>query len=257
MNIINKILENIAIKTLKDRVQKSIYGKFQQEFQTELQKGMVEKFKKVGQRIDALSFRERVLLFLTLLLGLYFLWNTMMFGFFLSEDGQLVKKTQDLAQKNSVLNKQIKVLADNISHDMRGEFLNKLQSLNNENKELQDKIIAQLSHLVTPKDMARIIKSIVDETKGLDLILLESKGSKLLFDNKDKKEVHALPIYDHGLQIEVIGDYFQIVKLLENLESQHSKMLWSELQYEVVKYPKAKVKIFIHTLGLEEGWIGI
>lgn len=272
MNIINKILEKLDIQSFKsklkegkERLQKSFQDRLQQalpgEYQEQLQKKMKDNYKKIEQWVDAFSLRERVLVFITLIVGVYFFWSTVLFDYFLVGDVQIAKKVEELGQKKIMLAKQAESLSVAVSKDVRGEFQKRLQGLNEENKVLQEKVVEQLQQLVTPKDMIKIIKNIVYETKGLELITLESKGSKLLFDNKNQNKgavvAPSLPIFDHGLQIEVIGEYFQILKFLENLESQQSKMLWGELSYEVMVYPKAKVSVFIHTLGLEEGWLGV
>ncbi len=52
------------------------------------------------------------------------------------------------------------------------------------------------------------------------------------------------------------GTYFDVIHYLEQLEKV-TGFSWEQLDYKVVGYPNAEVKIKLHTISLSEGWIGV
>jgi len=212
---------------------------------------------KLENRMKSFSLRERILLLVLVMLAIYFIWSTLLFGYILPNDSQIEQELQEIRRKESVVSSQIKYLKEGAVQNIKIDLTKRMQVLSEDNQGLQDKIVAELNGLVTPKDMAKIVRTILEKTEGLELILLESTDSKLLFDDKNKPESHMIHIFDHGLKLELSGNYFQTWKFLEALENQKSKMLWGELAYEVELHPKAHINIHLRTLGLEEAWIGV
>jgi len=99
------------------------------------------------------------------------------------------------------------------------------------------------------------------------LTKLESLGAEPLFpveENEDKteneknqKRTQRPEIYKHGMRIVFEGDYFKTLKYLQALETMPWRLYWDNVEYHVTEYPKASVAITVHTLSLDEGWIGV
>jgi MSHA biogenesis protein MshJ len=65
--------------------------------------------------------------------------------------------------------------------------------------------------------------------------------------------VNTIPeAYQHILQIEFTNDYFSTIYYLKRLENISSHMYWDSMEYKVVQYPKANVKIKFHVLSLQK-----
>ena len=64
-------------------------------------------------------------------------------------------------------------------------------------------------------------------------------------------------VYKHRLVIEMEGTFSGTVDYLESLESLPWQLYWDEIDYQVARYPLARVKILLYSLGPEEGWVGV
>ena len=74
---------------------------------------------------------------------------------------------------------------------------------------------------------------------------------------KSKLEQRDIPtIYRHGFSIEFDSNYFDTVRYFKKLENLDKQFYWDSVQYQVDEYPGAKIKIFLHTLSLDDDWLG-
>lgn len=211
---------------------------------------------KLENRFETLSKRERVLILGSLLIAIYLIWNTLVFDIFLSDQRLIEQRIKDAQDKIASLKAQTTAISTSLTTDPLMPFVERINTLKRQNTELQEKMIEQTKKMVSPKEMAKIVKNLVEKTQALNITLLENAGAKPLFKiNKD--ESGFFQVYQHGLKLEMKGTYFQTLQFLEAMEKQESKVLWSALTYTVEKYPKAKIEILIDTLGLEEAWIGV
>ncbi len=73
-------------------------------------------------------------------------------------------------------------------------------------------------------------------------------------DNLEEGEVL---LYRHGVKIELLGSYWDIVRYLKKIEVMEWSFFWHMIDYEVLEYPTASVVLELHTLGYDKGWLGI
>lgn len=217
---------------------------------------LLANFQKAEDRFNAFSKRERGLALFSGLVAVYVVWHTVIFQVFFSNQKTLEHNIQETHHKIASVNTQIQVISAALANDPLHPLVEQVNALKQENTALQEKMVNETKQMVSPKEMAAIIKNLVEKTEGLNITLLESRGSKPLFETSQAEIVH-FQVYQHGLKLEMTGDYFQILRFLKSVETQALKVLWNELDYSVEEYPRAKVKILIDTLGLEEDSIGV
>jgi MSHA biogenesis protein MshJ len=115
---------------------------------------------------------------------------------------------------------------------------------------------------IRPSQMAGVLRDMLQAEKGLVLTRLESLGASPLFppakDEEEKQSAIQRPeIYKHGMRIVFEGSFFQTLHYLKSLESMPWRLYWDNVEYQVLDYPRARIAITVHTLSLEEGWIGV
>lgn len=214
-----------------------------------------DKVDAVATRVDALTLRERILLLITVLVVLYFVWYTFVSSYMLASDQEIEASIKRINDQISSLQGQVDVLSQVIGRDPTAVLIARAKDLKQQNSDLLDKITGQTRKMASPKDMVQIIKKLIEQTQGLTLTSLSNVESQPLFPSKNRQ--NSIQVYSHGIVMEMSGDYFDTVRFLELAEQQPYKLLWDTLSYEVAEYPKAKIKISLRTLGLQEGWIGV
>jgi MSHA biogenesis protein MshJ len=64
-------------------------------------------------------------------------------------------------------------------------------------------------------------------------------------------------VYQHGMRIEVRGQYLDMVRYLQALERLPVKVLWGRVRLESDDYPASTLSLLIYTLSLDKAWIGV
>jgi MSHA biogenesis protein MshJ len=64
-------------------------------------------------------------------------------------------------------------------------------------------------------------------------------------------------LYRHGVKLVFEGDYMTTMEFLESLEQKSWRFFWQALQYDVEKYPNARVTLTLYTLSPERAWLGV
>ena len=146
-----------------------------------------------------------------------------------------------------------------ISNNPIPNLKNQLVSLKAENEMLEDTIKTKAHKMIDPKEMVAILKNLVEQTKNLSIIKMESLAPKLLFKpvENQSQEPKAIQVYEHPFRMEISGGFHEVYEFLKKIEDRKMNIFWDELIYEVETYPKAIVKIIVHTLSLEEGFVGV
>lgn len=231
----------------------------------------MEQLKKIAEKIDSLTLRERGIVFLGLIAVMFVLWDS----FFMSPlETEQKNLTSSLNKKNTERTILVTSLQDSINKsqvDPNAENILKLKELRSRLINVQAELESSTDHLVSPEDMPKILETVLHKTGGLTLLNLRSLGTTPLVDfeteeisnnnsGKDEAKLSSENIgnaYRHGLRIEFQGDYLTTLNYLKQLEELEWGFFWDNFELNVNEYPKAKASVEIFTLSLKEEWIGV
>lgn len=208
--------------------------------------------------VNKLSLRERSLLLATLLVLVFAVWYTTLYSYFEQTQEDLANIQKNITSEFARLKTQLGEVTSILEKESSTALASRAEILRKENKIIKIQIEQKIKNFVSPKDMVLLIKNMLDETEGLKLINLESGGTQTVFSSKKSEnfEVGHYKIYGHILNVEFEGDFFSTMNFLADVEKSSLKVYWDNLDYEVTKYPVANVKLRVHTLSVNQGWIG-
>lgn len=134
------------------------------------------------------------------------------------------------------------------------------QRLQTELKGLDSRLKALTIDLISPGDMARVLRSLLIRQEGMRLVHLENLPAEdLLPAAEDKNEsdgAKGTHLYRHPMRIVFSGSYLQVLAYLRSLEKLPRKLFWDDLEIVVDDHPRAEISLTVHTLSLRKGWIG-
>lgn len=172
-----------------------------------------------------------------------------------------MKSTQSLSSQitNTKLSAQrleadILVMTAKLKKDPDQELNLEYKRLMTESQDLSQQLAEIVENLIAPSQMAQLLEEVLAGSKGLHLVSLASKPAEPIVGDKDNKSLSSY--YVHPVRLEVTGNYFDIVKYLETLESLPVKYYWRNFQYAVEEYPKARLVLEVYTLGTRREFIG-
>jgi len=235
----------------------------------------MEQLKKLAEKIDNLSIRERAIFFIGVLAVIFSLWDSFLFTPIETEQKKLVAELNNKNAERLVLISRFQELIKISKEDPDADNLAILKSLRSRLVNVQADLELSTANLVSAKDMPKILETVLHKTGGLTLLSLKSLGviplivqeetdantgankkddanpdTKLTADNIDNA-------YRHGLRIEFLSDYLTTLNYLKSLEELEWGFFWDNFQLTVNDYPDANAAIEIFTLSLKKEWIGI
>ena len=209
-----------------------------------------------ANRVDAMSLRERALIFISLLVALYFLTVNVLFGPQNNEKDRLQQQVNQKREAVQKLESQIQTLATG------GEAADsvkqkKIAALQENLKTMDAELVRVTVGLVSPKEMARLIEQMLLKNRGLQVLKVESIPATPLLENAGRGNADGTMVYKHGMQIELKGGYLDILHYLKSLENLPWKVFWGKVTLKTEKYPNSRVSLVIYTLSTREAWIGL
>lgn len=215
--------------------------------------------KKIGATVtalvakaDALSIRERVLIFATLLAVGGTLWYLTLMQPLLQQADRTRAEIGAVQARIQAANQS---LEDQVLQLAQADSTNRTRYAIVQQR--IDEIDAALEEysgkLVDPAEMAFVLESVLKSQSRLRLKHIRNlEAEPLTADGDDGLVI----LYRHGLEIEVEGSYFDCLAYLEEIESLPWRLYWQFLDLDVLEYPNNRIRIEVSTLSLDEEWIG-
>lgn len=229
-------------------------------------KQLRQQFKQIETRIDALSLRERGILFLTILGVLFWVATGVVFSSLRLEQQRF---EQDVRGKlNELQNMSAQNEATKVKLAQDPEALARTRVAELKQKLITDEAsVAQIIRgLVAPRDMPRLVQQMLEKNQALQMIKMENLPAQALDEEKNAAAPATQPaatannaarVYRHGMRIELRGKYVDIVRYLRALEALPSKVFWGEVRFESEAYPVSRVTLVIYTISLNKAWLEV
>lgn len=212
--------------------------------------------RQLGERIDAMSLRERGLIFVTVLVLLYFAANGLLFAPLHKQQQRLEGELKGRREQVAAVNAQVQRIVYEATRDPDKENAEKLKALRARIAGL-DPQLARVTHsLVSPRDMARFMEQVLTRNRALQVIRIEALPPVAL-EGQSGTAAAGREVFKHGMRIEVRGRYGDLVGYLRALENLPWKVFWGQVTLESEDYPMSRLTLTIYTLSLRQGWIGI
>lgn len=223
---------------------------------------IIAMYKQVAERIDALSLRERGMVFVGVLGLLYALVNAAIFPRLQIEEKQLRDRLAAKQQQIATMQTFIHEAALRHGQDPNAAARARIQSL----KQLLGNQ-AGTSGVVAPSEMAKLVKAVLAHHGSVSLVRLQNLPAEPFGNSIAPQPAAAKPVpvsvdtvgtlYRHGVKVEVQGGYVDLVSYLQALERLPWRVMWGEVQLTVEKHPTSRLTLTLYTLSSERAWIGM
>ncbi|MHB8424981.1 MAG: hypothetical protein ACYDB9_07490 [Gammaproteobacteria bacterium] len=221
---------------------------------------MQARIKQQLARVDELSLRERVILFVGILVALFVAWDVVLMSPTTLHEKSVQQRIDNLHSQIATLNKSISQLVASRSNNPNAELRVKLETVQADSARLDAQLSRATAGLVPPNQMVNLLEQVLARQHGLRLVSVENEPPQPLLkitDGTDVRTAESGSLYEHGLQIVFQGNYADIMAYLQALEHMKWRFYWDALDLQVKKYPISQVTIRVHTLSLHKGYIGV
>ncbi len=207
--------------------------------------------------LDARNLRERLLVFITAVAALYLLMTLFIF---MPQENELAKIRADMLNQRAELEPmllEIETLAAQLSEDPDAATTQRLAELQQALQALETPLAELTGGLVSPREMPRLVESIVRSQTNLQVVKMENLPPDTLQTLSNVDAIDEVALYKHGLRIVVQGGYRDLVAFFAALEALPWKVLWSEVDVYTEDFPTSTATLTLYTLSTERAWLGL
>ena len=200
-------------------------------------------YQQFADRLDALSLRERGIVFIAILGALYFVAVNIMFMPLQKDKDKLQGQVQTKREQIQVMEAQLQNLLGGGSHDPDAAKREKFNALQQNLKNMDAALAKATNGLVSPKEMAPLVEQLLTKNHGLKVTKVESLAATPLLESAAPGAAADQPrrakgagdtglnVYKHGLRIELSGSYPDLLRYLRALEGlpEYSEVAYGEV----------------------------
>lgn len=223
---------------------------------------MKDRVIRLTARIDALTLRERVLLFAAVAAGIvflaYFLGLKPMFA------QQEALRRQIVQQQNQIegIGTEVRVTVEASQVDPDAPVRAQLATARARTDELAGSLRTMQNGLVPPERMAPLVDAILRANGRLQLVSLRTLAAEPIAGAGTGAEAGtagtnaAAPLlYRHGVEVTVRGNYLDMIGTMAALESMPTRLFWGQAQLEAETWPASRLTLNLYTLSLDPKWM--
>lgn len=239
------------------------------------------------QRFEPLAQREKVIVTLVLLAVVFMLIQSVALDPLLKIRTTLQQQHEQLTQDLNQQQIERETLAQAITAGPKRQKQQQLDALKQELTTLDEQIARTTATMIPPRKMTDVLREVMQLRESLKLVELENLAPEPLLEQDRTDDAspavnanansgpnaaggavasattpsvdaeREVGLYRHGVRLVFEGDYMTTMAFLESLEQKSWRFFWQSLQYDVEKYPKARVTLTLYTLSPERAWLGV
>ena len=209
-------------------------------------------------KINALSLRERALIFLAMVAAICAGWDSLVNSSNKKERAQLQQALTEIKMRQDALTRATETVLARDRFDPNVDLHHQLEKWNVKLGALVARKESLAQSFIPPRRMAELLQNLLKEQASLRLVSLATVPAEPLFrtEGKESEQVSTAPmIFRHDLMIEFEGAYFDMLAYLRELERQ--PLFWDAIEYRVKTYPRASIRLKVYTLSFEREWLGV
>jgi len=244
---------------------------------------MKQQWQKFALKFDALSVRERAMVFGASAALLIFM------VFYLFVDPQAARRkalTDTIAQRQqAVAATDAEVAQRMAAHagDPDQQDRVRLERIRQEVQQRRHALQSTQNGLVAPERIVPMLQQLLKQQANLRLVSLTTLPSGAMGQGGHVAAKAAVPasaaeaapapagqapaepepakspavLYRHGVEIVLRGNYLDMVNYMDAVEAMPAHVFWGKVNMKVEQYPNATLSLTLYTLSLDEKWIAL
>ena len=227
-------------------------------------------------RLDALSERERVLIFVAGLAVVVAFAYAAGIEPALKQRKLLSARMLDQQAQIIAADAQKQALAHTLAKDPDAPLREQIAGKQRELADLDSQLAGLQRTLIGPEQMAAVLQQLIGPERGVRLVSLRNLPAAPLLDKEDTPAAADKPtdkapaaadkapaavdkamaphVFKHGVEVVVEGSYASLLAYVARLEGQPWQVYWGKTVLSA-DYPKVVVALTLYTLSLDRAWL--
>ncbi|MTV39728.1 type II secretion system protein GspM [Duganella radicis] len=243
---------------------------------------LLQQWIKLSTKLDAMTLRERAMVFVAVVASILFLLYTVSAEPLLNKQKAL--RTQIKQQQNQIagIDMEITAMAQGFVIDPDAATREKLQAVRREIDTTSAGLMAVQKGLVAPDKIAPLLEHLLRGNGKLKLMSMKTLPVTGLNEAAQAAQpaapaaapapvagaaagpAPAAPppppkprelLYRHGVEIVLQGSYLDMVNYMDALESLPVQLFWGKAKLDAQQYPNSRLTLTLYTLSLDRKWM--
>nr|WP_315258350.1 type II secretion system protein GspM [uncultured Duganella sp.] len=230
---------------------------------------------KLSTRLDAMTLRERAMVFVAVVAAVLFLIYVVSVEPLLNRQKAL--NLQIKTQQNQIagIDMEIAAKAQSFVVDPDASTRERLKSVRQQIDTTSAGLMAVQKGLVAPDKIAPLLGHLLRGNGKLKLVSMKTLPVTGLTEAAQPK-AEAAPaapaapaagakpgaaarprelLYRHGVEVVLQGSYLDMVSYMEALETLPVQLFWGKAQLDAQLYPNSRLTLTLYTLSLDQKWM--
>ncbi len=239
------------------------------------QNDLQQRWRNLAAKVDALSLRERVMMFGASAALLIFLLFSLFLNPLFARQKMLNETIASEQQMMAGIDAEILLKISGNGVDPDAHDRQALERLRQEGTRLSQTLRTAQAGLVPPERIVFLLERLLKQHARLRLVSLKTLPSAPVTDATSApaapmtapspaagapalSSIKTAPLlYRHGVEIVLRGSYLDMVNYMEALEAMPTRVFWGDASLEVEQYPNASLRLTLFTLSLDDKWISL
>lgn len=219
---------------------------------------MKQRLIQLAARVDALTLRERALVFGAAVVLVAFVGYQLVLSPIYRTQEALLE--QILQQRNNMMGIDTEIVAkvEAYQADPDAQARSRLDNLKQETARLGESLLAMQDGLVPPERMAPLVDAILRSNGRLQLVGLRTLPVEPVSAGTAPAATADKPadlLFRHGVEVTVRGNYLDMINYMSALEAMPTRLFWGKAQLDVEEYPASRLTLTLYTLSLDRNWM--
>ncbi|MFC4931304.1 hypothetical protein [Massilia sp. GCM10023247] len=215
---------------------------------------------RMAARLDALTLRERALVFAAAAAGIVFV------AFYLGLKPMFARqdalRAQIVQQQNHIegLDAELRAKVEAAQVDPDAPARARIAAVRADTEALAGELRAMQHGLVPPGRMAPLVDAILRANGRLQLVSMRTLAAEPVTGAQPAGTGETAPapaalLYRHGVEVTVRGNYLDMVAYMAALEAMPTRLFWGRAQLEAETWPSSRLTLNLYTLSLDPKWM--
>jgi MSHA biogenesis protein MshJ len=233
---------------------------------------LLQQWIKLSTKLDAMTLRERAMVFAAVVAAVLFLLYTVSVEPLLNKQKML--RLQIKQQQNQItgIDTEIAAMAQGFVVDPDAATREKLKAVRHEIDTTSEGLMAVQKGLVAPDKIAPLLDHLLRGNGKLKLMSMKTLPvaglNEALQPAAPAQPANAPPaaaaapapkprelLYRHGVEIVLQGSYLDMISYMDALEQLPVQLFWGKAKLDAQQYPNSRLTLTLYTLSLDPKWM--
>lgn len=210
--------------------------------------------KRLAERINALSIRERGLLMLAAFAVIILIWDFSTMQQLGQRQETVRAELQNIRQRVDDLTRSLQQMAGERARDPNRELVREREALQSEVEALEARLAERHGGIASPGESISVLAGLLARRAGVDIIELENLPPGRLVGTSG----NPVPgLFVHRVRVVIESDFDGVRGYLDATSDLPRGVFWESLDLTVEQWPTNRIELILYSVTLDDRWLGV